>query len=167
MLAKTDPAWERYESAARDILQRLRGELGFSEVQCKQDVQGVSGTTWEIDAKGVVEGSSAFFLIECRRYTKSKLKQEHLAALAWRVQDTGASGALAVSPLGWQEGAAKVAAASNVHEVRLSADSTLEQFVVSFLGTLYASMRGTETKAETGNVNPMINVKLRSNRNAG
>ena len=95
-----DPACERYERAARDILQRLRSEFGLSEVQGKQVVHGESGATWEIDAKGIVEGSNAFVVIECRRYTTSKLKQEGVAGLAWRVQDTGASAALLVSPLG-------------------------------------------------------------------
>ena len=161
-----DPAWERYERAARDILQRLRGEFGLSEVQGKQVVHGESGATWEIDAKGIVEGSNAFVVIECRRYTTSKLKQEGVAGLAWRVQDTGASAALLVSPLGLQEGAAKVAASSSILEVRLPADATLEQFVVSFLGNLYASLRGAQANAEAGFVAPAVSLELRSKRNA-
>ena len=121
----------------------------------------------EVDAKGIVEGSTAFVIIECRRYTTSKLKQEQVAALAFRVQDTDASAALLVSPLGLQEGAAKVAAAYSVYEVRLPADSSLEQFVVSYLGNLCASLQGAETKAEGGFVAPTIAVGLGSKRNAG
>jgi len=167
MSDQPDPAWQRYERATRDILQRLRGEFGLSEVEGKQVVHGESGAAWEIDAKGIVEGSNAFVVIECRRYTTSKLKQEGVAALAWRVQDVGASAALLVSPLGLQEGAAKVAASSSVYEVRLPAHATLEQFVLSFLGNLYASLQGAQANAEAGLVAPIISVELKARRNAG
>jgi len=148
--------WRRYEVVAKQIIEHLRTEFGFSTVEGKQLVDGESGTQWEIDAKGLTEGSSTFVIIECRRYTTSRLKQEDIAAVAWRIVDTGASGALVVSPLGLQEGAAKVAAAAGVRAVRLPADASLENFVVEFLGNLYASLRGVQAVAQTGILTPVV-----------
>ncbi|WP_411153065.1 restriction endonuclease [Streptomyces sp. A30] len=76
-----------------------------------------SGTEWEIDGKGVKVGDEGFVIIECRRYTTSKQKQEQVAGLAYRIIDTEADGAIIVSPLGLQEGAAKVAEAENIRTV--------------------------------------------------
>jgi len=109
----------RYEEVAAEILGRVKHELGISSVEGKQVVPGLSGTDWELDAKGIKAGSDAYVIIECRRYTTSRLKQEAVAGLAWRIHDTGASGALLVSPLGLQEGAQRVAAAANVVAVHL------------------------------------------------
>lgn len=129
MNAPSSPS-RKYEEVATEILGRVRHELGFSSVEGKQAVPGVSGTDWELDAKGVKVGSDAFVIIECRRYTSSRLKQEAVAGLAWRINDTGAAGALLVSPLGLQQGAQKVAAAANVVAVRLNAEATPQQFVL-------------------------------------
>ena len=46
----------------------------------------------------------AIVIIECRRYTTSKLKQNAIAALAWIISDVGASGGIVVTPIGVQDG---------------------------------------------------------------
>lgn len=149
-----------YEEVAAEILGRLRQELGLSSIAGKQSVPGhLSGTQWELDAKGVKEGSDAFVIVECRRYTTSRIKQEAVAALAWRIQDTGAAGALLVSPLGFQEGAQKVAAAANVVSVVLTADATPQQFVLSFLNNLYVGIAGVQARAEVGTLTPVVENK--------
>lgn len=165
--SKPDPAWRRYEVAAQEILQRLCNELGLSKVEGKQTILGDSGATWEIDAKGIVQRDTAFVIIECRRYTTSKIKQEEAAALAWRVQDTGATGALLVSPLGLQEGAAKVAASSRILAVHMTPDSTLEEFVVSFLDKLFVSLRGVEARSGIGALTPIIEDNVNPRDHAG
>ncbi len=152
----TDAEWRRYEVAAKQIIEHLRTEFGFSAVKGKQHVDGKYGTRWEIDAKGLIEGSSAFVIIECRRKTKSRLKQEEIGAIAFRMGYTGASGAWVVSPLGLQEGAAKVAAAAGIRAVRLPADATLENFVVEFLGNLYASLPSLQMEGQTGILTPVV-----------
>ncbi|MFP4896905.1 hypothetical protein [Paraburkholderia sp. EG304] len=59
------------------LLDRFADDFGLSSVEGKQVVPGNrTGTSWEIDAKGVVEGSDAFLIVECRRYTTSKLARE-------------------------------------------------------------------------------------------
>lgn len=124
----------RYEEVARILLDRFAKDFGLSSVEGKQDMSGnLTGTRWEIDAKGVVEGNDAFLLVECRRYTTSKLAQEDLAAIAYRIMDIGAAGAITVSPHDLQSGAKKVAAANKIVHVQLSPDSTPEEFQLQFL----------------------------------
>jgi hypothetical protein len=104
--------WETYEEVAVYILNRIASELGLDlqRVEGKQNVYGLVTTTdWEIDGKGVKVGDEGFIIIECRRYPKSKQKQGQVGELAVRSLDTRASGGIYVSPLGFQEGAAKVA----------------------------------------------------------
>jgi hypothetical protein len=90
--------WRTYEEVAAAILGRLREELGLSVVEGKQSVPGQSGTEWELDAKGIQQGSDAFVIVECRRHTTSKIKQGAVAALAFQIQDTGAAGGFACRP---------------------------------------------------------------------
>ena len=95
-----------------------------------------SGTDWEIDAKGIGEGNQGFIIVECRRYTKSRLNQEDLGALAYRITDTRAKGGIIVTPLGLQEGAEKIAQAENIVDVRLDPDSTPQKFAMQFLNKM-------------------------------
>lgn len=126
-------SWERYEGVARDLLSRFRQDFSLERVEPKQQIAGRSGTSWEIDAKGVREGeNSAVMLIECRQYRSKRLNQEAVAGLAYRIIDTGASGGIIVSPLPLQDGAKKVAEASNIIHVQLRPDSTAEDFALAF-----------------------------------
>ena len=157
----------RYEEVAAEILGRVKHELGISSVEGKQVVPGLSGTDWELDAKGIKAGSDAYVIIECRRYTTSRLKQEAVAGLAWRIHDTGASGALLVSPLGLQEGAQRVAAAANVVAVHLDAEATPQQFVVSFLNHLFVGLTGVEARGEVGTLTPVVENNVGENGSCG
>src|SRR4051812_13915722 len=97
--------YDCYEEVATYLLDRFAVDLGLERVEPKQPVPGKeSGTSWVIDAKGVREADGAIIIVECRRYTTSKAKQEHLAAIAYRIIDTEAGGGIYVSPLGFQEG---------------------------------------------------------------
>lgn len=130
-------SWQSYEQVAVEIMNNIATLLGLEGVQGKQSVYGSrSGTDWEIDGKGVKVGGESFVIIECRRYSTSKQKQEHVGALAYRIIDTGASGAILVSPLGFQEGAKKVAAAENIQELIMGTDSTSDAYVVKFLNNV-------------------------------
>jgi hypothetical protein len=116
------------------LIDKFRDEFGLDAVEGKQRIRGLcSGTGWEIEAKGVREGRVGFIVIECRRYTTSRLDQESVGGLAYRILDTGAIGGIIVSPLGLQEGAKKVASAANVIEVRLDENSTPYDYMLSFL----------------------------------
>jgi hypothetical protein len=125
--------WRSYEEVAQYLLDHWAGLLGLRTVQGKQMILGrASGTSWEIDAKGVREDGGEV-IVECRCRTTSRTKQEEVAALAYRIQDTGAKGGILVSPLGFQEGAARVAAATNIVSVTLKPESTTTEYVMTFL----------------------------------
>jgi predicted esterase YcpF (UPF0227 family) len=109
-----------------------------------------------LDAKGLKDESGTFVVVECRRHTKSKIKQAAVASLAWCIQDTGAVSGLIGSPLGLQAGASKVAAAANIRAVTLNADATPQQFVLSFLGNLFVGVSGVEARRQVGQLTPVV-----------
>lgn len=130
-------SWKSYEEVAAYLLNQNAREFGLKRVEGKQTIHGHrSRTNWEIDAKGIREGEGGFIIIECRRYTTSKQKQEKLGSLAYKINDTGADGAIIVSPLGIQEGAAKIAESENIIDVQLDANCTPTEFAMKFLNKL-------------------------------
>lgn len=140
----TEKKWETYQEVSVYLLDQMAEEFGLDRVEGKQKTTGQwSETEWEIDAKGVKEGSELFFIVECRRYTTSKQNQEKLAALAYRILDTGASGGIIVSPLGLQKGARKVAQAENIYSVLLDPNSTTSNYLLQFLNTVRAGITDT------------------------
>ena len=163
MLRQPDD-WRRYEQAAADILHEVRAHFGFERVEGKQLIVGLrTGADWEIDAKGVSEGGQAFVIIECRRYTTSKLKKKALAAVAYEMKDTGAAGGIVVTPIGLQEGAKKIAAAENITHVRLPLNATPEQFALEFLGKVIVRPRGVAAKGEVGQVTAIVSPEKDTN----
>lgn len=136
--------WESYEEVANYLLDRFAAEFGIDCVQGKQKIIGAkSGTNWEVDGKGVRGDGESFVIVECRRYTKSKQTQEKMAALAYRIKDAGADGGIIVSPLGLQEGAAKIAAAEKIVDVHLSPDATNSDYVMKFLNKIMIGVSDT------------------------
>ena len=130
-------SWETYEQVAAYVLNQIADRFNVDRFEGKQSILGTrSRTTYEIDAKGIIENETAFMIVECRRYLSSRQNQEKLGALAYRIIDTGAKGGVIVSPLGLQEGAIKIAAAENIHSVILAEDSTFEQYVVKLLNEI-------------------------------
>jgi restriction endonuclease len=149
--------WQRYERTAAIILNEVAAHFGLNRVEGKQSIHGFrSGVDWAIDAKGWTEGAETFVIIECRRYTTSKVKQEHIGALAYRISDTGAVGGIMVSPLGLQEGAERIAKAEKVTSMKLSADATPEEFAIEFLGNAIVRPRGVQMRAEAGRVTVIV-----------
>lgn len=135
--------WASYEQVAVHIMNQIASQLDLERVEGKQHVYGSrSGTDWEIDGKGVKVGDEGFVIVECLRYTTSRQKQEQVGALAYRIIDTGASGAIVVSPLGFQEGAKKVAAAENIYEFLMGPENTSTDYVVKFLNTVFIGATG-------------------------
>lgn len=77
--------------------------------------------------------------------------------MAYKILDTGASEGIIVSPLGLQEGAAKIAARENVLEVQLNANCTPDEFVLKFLNKI---MIGTK---ETGRLGDSVSIEIYRN----
>jgi hypothetical protein len=144
-----DKAWESYEQVAQYLLDQMAEHFGLSHVEGKQKIEGKrSGTIYVIDGRGVAKGGEGFVILECRRYTTSRQKQENLAALAYRMLDTGAKGGIVVSPLGLQEGARKIAKAENVMSVHLGENSTTKNYVLGFLNNIFVGVTDTVCVSE-------------------
>jgi hypothetical protein len=136
--------WRTYEEVAAYLLEQNARRFGLERIEGKQKIEGqISGTSWEIDAKGIREGNEGFIIIECRRYTTSKQSQEKLGSLAYTIKDTGAVGGIIVSPLGIQEGAEKIADSENIINVQLDANCTPTDFVMKFLNMVMIGLSGT------------------------
>lgn len=142
-------AWESYEQVAQFLVDRMHEHFGLSYVDGKQKIKGKrTGTSYKIDGKGVLKDREGFVILECRRYTTSRLKQKNMAALAYRIHDTGAKGGIIVSPLGLQKGARIIAKAENVVSVRLDENSTTKNYVLEFLNKIFAVVTERETTSE-------------------
>jgi hypothetical protein len=136
-LGRRAKAWETYEQAAAHMLEQLSQRVGIKEVQGKRQIRGlVTGTDWEIDAQATRVSDGALVLIECRRKTTSRLNQEALAAIAYRIRDSGAGGAITVSPFPLQKGADLVAKAEGIQHVILHPDSTPDSWAAELAGVL-------------------------------
>jgi hypothetical protein len=133
--------WRSYEEVASYLLNRFAEEFGFSRFEGKQSVDGKrSGTTWEIDAKGIRQGGEGFVIVECRRYTTSKQNQEKVGALAYRILDIGAIGGIVVTPLGIQAGAQRITEAEGIISIQLHKDSTPTEFAMQFLNKIFVGI---------------------------
>lgn len=134
---KKQKAWETYEKVAAYLIEQMKAEFGLSEVEGKQDVEGVSGASWEIDGKAIREEDSGIVLIECRRYTTSKIKQEDVAAVAYRIKDIGAVGGILVTPIGLQDGARIIADKEGIITVKIYPESNIQEYVMRFLNKIF------------------------------
>lgn len=129
-----DKKWRSYEEVAAYLIDQFATVFGLTRVEGKQKVPGKkSGTHYEIDAKGFHQDGCGFVIVECRRYTSSKQNQDKLAALAYRIIDTGAAGGIIVNPIGLQEGATRIAKAENIVPVLLDENSTRTDYVLQWL----------------------------------
>lgn len=146
----TEKHWKSYEEVARYVLHQIRDRLGLQEVQGKQDVSGRSGTVWELDAKGVSSSSGKSVVIECRRY-KNRLKQDAVAAVAYKITDTGSASGIIVSPLPLQKGGRIIAETEGIQHVELTADSTTEEWLATIGKVLHVgvTVRDTLVMSET------------------
>ena len=143
-------AWRTYEEVAVFLIDSMASRFGLDRMEGKQKVEGaVTTTTWEIDGKGFDVDGDGFVILEARRYTSSKLSQEDLGALAFRIADTGATGGIVVTPIGLQLGAEKVAQAANIRTVTLASDSTPENYMLRFLNHIFPGVTDTIYFAET------------------
>jgi len=142
-MSNENPQWQSYEEVAQYLLNKFASDFGLGRVEGKQLVPGASGTSWEIDAKGIKADGEGIVLVECRRHTKSKLSQEQLGAIAFRIVDAGAQGGITVSPLVLQKGAKLVATHANVVHVVLEPSSTTTEYVMKFLDRIFVGLEAS------------------------
>lgn len=130
--------WESYEQIATFVLNQCAQQFGLSRFEGKQNITGNSGTDWEVDARGWVEGGTTHFLVECKNHKDTAISQAITGSLAYQILDTNAKGGFLVSPNGLQTGAKKVAIANNITEIKLSPLSTKSAYFGEWLGNLRA-----------------------------
>lgn len=128
-MPRNSKTWRRYEELAPYILRRFADIFGISEIEAKQRVMGRGGTQWEIDAKGIV--ADGFLIVECKERTSAKLNKDVIAALGFKVRDSGAKGGIIITTIGLQKGAKKIAEQYDFKIVYLPKESTFEQYVAS------------------------------------
>jgi Restriction endonuclease len=141
-LQVTQKKWESFEDVTTYLLNEMASKFGLERVEPKQTIKGmrVRRSKSQIDAKGVLEANQGFLIIECKRHTKSRIKQEVVEALAFRILNTGAQGGIIVSPLGLQTGAAIIANHEHIHSVQLNENSTRESYILKFLNEIFAGV---------------------------
>lgn len=138
MSKKMDPSWKTYEEIAALVLNQCAAEFGIKRVEGKQKVAAKSGATFEVDARAWTAGNAAHLLVECKKHENTGISQAITSALAWQILDTDAEGGFLVSPNGLQAGAKFVAAAANIHEIKLDPASTASAWFGEWLGKLRA-----------------------------
>jgi len=144
------PKWESYEEVGTYLLNQFAVKFGLDRVEAKKNIHGHrSGTSWEIDARGIRQGNDGFVIVEFRRYTKSRQNQEKMGGLAYRIVDTGAKGGLIVSPLGLQEGAEKIAVAENIVNVILHENCDRHEYMMKFLNKVMIGVHDVIRMTET------------------
>lgn len=152
--------WKSYEEVAQYLLNQFVQHFQLGRVDGKQIIPGDSGAEWEIDAKGVKSDGEGFLIVECRRYTKSRLNQESMAALAFRIQDTGAQGGIVVSPLELQSGAKKITKYSNIQHVTLDPKSTTSDYLMRFLNQTFIGISESTTVTDSVHIQITRNGKV-------
>ena len=131
--------WRDYEDVAQFLLGQMASHFELGRVEGKQVVAG-AGTTWEVDAKGVLEDDEGFVVIECKRHTKQGVSQAIIGALSCIIQDTGAVGGIIVSPLPLQTGSKNLAKSKGIVEVQLYENSTTTCYVLQFLNKIFVGL---------------------------
>lgn len=84
------------------------------------------------------------------------MKQEAIAAIAYRIQDLGAAGGIVVSPLPLQSGAGLVAKAAGIAHVRLDLDSTTENYLAEYMGRRFIGASIVESASAQDSVSAVV-----------
>ena len=129
--------WAEYEKNVTLLLNKLQIFPEVTELQEKIKVRGQkTKLLWEIDAIAFLQ-SGEFWIIECRQLSSSRIKQEHVAAIAYRKCDLGAIGAITASPQPLQRGARIIAETENLKHIVLEKESTSERYILKFLNDVF------------------------------
>jgi hypothetical protein len=143
---------EQYEDVTKTILNALRSHLGLACVQGEVRHEGESGTAWNVDASCYRQDDGALLLVECRRKTTRRVDQEEMAGFAFRIGDTGASGGLMVTPIGYQKGAKAVAGATRIGLATLNPDATSREYTLEIAERLFHGLLISDHGHETDHV---------------
>lgn len=135
--------WTAYKDAAGSVITGLREAIAIASGGVRRECEGASGMQWELDARTWEEGFGGLLLVEVRQYD-SPLNQAALASMAWRIQSFGGARGVVASPLPQEEGLRSVARAADSEYLRLTDDSTAENYIAEFLSRRFHGLTMTE-----------------------
>lgn len=147
--------WAAYEEAAKRIVSNLRTLLGVVHVGDKQRLPGIDGATYELDAVAWTDDAGSFLLIEAKRH-KRGLTQDTINSVIYKFIKVGASGAIVVTPMPLQRGAKKAADFDHVIHIKLSADSTPEDYLAEYMGKRFLGVSISESLAVTDECDAVV-----------
>lgn len=125
--------WIVYEEAAARVVSDMRKEFGVIDVTGKRKFDGYDGATYELDAVAWTDDAGSFLLVEAKHQGR-RLPQDTINSILYKVQKVGATGAILVAPMPLQSGAQKAADFENLAHIRLSMDSTAQDYLAEYLG---------------------------------
>jgi hypothetical protein len=129
--------WETYEDVTRAVLSDLREYLGVGDILGKKKYKGKI-TEWEIEASSYEkEDKSKLVIVECRRYTTSRLSQETVGGFSYRIDDLIATRGIIVTPLGLQKGAQKIADAKKITTITLDPNARSDNYIARISNQLF------------------------------
>ncbi len=123
--------WQDYERTVGIILDKLhdvKNQLGLSKIEGKQQLQGKSGTIWEIDAVAYDSRTGKPVIVECKHWRDKTIPQDVLASLAYKIRDIGGERGIVVFTQDLQPGAKKIAESENIEIIKLNYEATGDRF---------------------------------------
>jgi len=149
-----DKEWASYEEVAVFLLNQFAEHFELGRVE-GHTIVAAAGTKWDLDGIGYSQDGADFVIVECKRYTTSRIDQETVAGLAYRILKSGASGGIMVTPIGYQAGAIKVADYEGIARVTLNHDCTTTEYVMKFLDQIRMGLADTITASDS------VSIQLR------
>jgi hypothetical protein len=121
-------------------LERFKDELKLATIEPPCDVAlPREGGSFKADAVAYdLDGRK--FIIEYRQHKTSRLAQEAMFALSYRVIESNSAGGFVVTPLPLQKGANLCAKANNILSIELGENSTPEEFSIKFLNKIFVGL---------------------------
>jgi len=162
----SDKKWDSYEKVAQYLLNQFAELFELGSVEKKQILPGESGTNWQIDAKGIKKGEEGFIIVECKRHTTSRVNQEVIAGLAYRIKDSGAKGGIIVTPMELQKGAEIVTAHEGIKHVILNKTSTNSDYIFQFLNQIFVGITDKVTTTDSIHIQVIRDGKVIDERKA-
>jgi hypothetical protein len=144
-----------YEEAAKRVVSDMRAEFGIIDVTGKKKLPGSDGSVYELDAIAWTDEAGSFLLVEAKQQGR-RLSQDAVNSILYKFQKVGAGGAILVSPMPLQSGAQKAADYDNLVHIKLTADSTAQDYLAEYLGRRFHGTSISETATATDQCDAVV-----------
>jgi hypothetical protein len=137
----SDKSWENYEDAARDVLGRIKDDLGLDRMYPAKDSFQGEATKWELDVTAFAKGSDQLVVFECRKRGRNVEKAE-MGSFAYTLKDLKAKG-FVVSQKQLGKGAQEIARHEGIGHMQFNWDEETGDSVLRWLRTVIATVSDT------------------------